>query len=119
MSRHMALRQGHLQLTLNTRLVIESLHRAQHPMYAYNLARSLHFPDQAVQGIFHRLETAGYARQVDAPPDAPPQDHGRNRRWFELTPEGKAFAADIQPETQEILADQARTIGMSLEPRGL
>ena len=78
-----------------------------------------HFPDAAVLGIFHRLETAGYLRQSEPPPDAPPQGPGRNRRWFELTPEGKAFADEIQPSTQQMMADQARSVGLVLEGKEL
>jgi predicted ArsR family transcriptional regulator len=84
-------------------------------MYASELAKGLGLERNTVMGSFHRLETAGFARQVDEPRDAPPQDRGGDpRTWFELTPEGQNFASSTVRETQRSVRAQARTIGVSL-----
>ena len=91
------------------------MRHAERPMYGRELAQALHFPEPAVLGIVHRLETAGYLRLVDTPAAAPPQDRGgRPRRWFELTPEGQDFAAQIGPATEQMVTDQARSAGISI-----
>lgn len=84
-------------------------------MYAYELSKDLYLPIAAVMETFHRLESAGCVRQVDEPVDAPPQSGGwRPRVWFELTPEGKDFAAATVSETHSMARVQARSIGLNL-----
>ncbi len=85
-------------------------------MYAYELSKDLHLPVNVVLGTFHRLKSAGCVRHVNEPDDAPPQSGGwRPRVWFELTAEGRDFAATTVSETHSMARAQARSIGLNLD----
>ncbi len=102
-----------IRLTPNLRLVLARLHRTQRPMYAYEVASDLSLEMNAVLGSFHRLETAGYLSRVDEPDNAPRQEQGRPRVWFELTEEGREFAAATVEDTHRIARNQALSIGLN------
>jgi predicted ArsR family transcriptional regulator len=108
-------RPGSLQLTWQLRIIVESMSQAGRPVYLQQLTDGLRFTDPAVLGTISRLESAGYARQVDEPADAPRyHPGGRPRRWFELTGDGQRFADELRPTTREMAAAQAEAIGMRL-----
>jgi DNA-binding MarR family transcriptional regulator len=110
----MAPRPGSPQLTLQLRLIVESMSRAGRPLYPQQLTEALRYAAPSVFGTISRLETAGYVREVDEPADAPRYHGGPGRRWFELTDEGQHFADELRPTTRELVAAHARSVGMDL-----
>lgn len=103
-----------LRLTLTLRLVLASLFQSRRPLYGYEIAKASGLEINAVLGSLHRLETASYAKRVVEPADVPRQDRGRSRLWFELTPEGRDFAATTIEVTQQIVRSQAQSIGLDV-----
>jgi DNA-binding PadR family transcriptional regulator len=108
-----------LRLTPQLRLVLASVVTAGRPVYCYEVAKSLEGDLRTVMGNLHRLETAGYARVVAPPGDAPPQGPGRDRVWFELTDEGREFAEHVQESTARIAQRAARAAGLQISSLSL
>jgi DNA-binding PadR family transcriptional regulator len=108
-----------LRLTPQLRFVLATMIAAERPVYCYEVAKSLDSDLRTVMGNLHRLETAGYARVVTPPEDAPPQGPGRDRVWFELTDEGREFAEHVQESTARIAQRAARAAGLEISSLSL
>ena len=100
------------RLTLPMRLMLASMYQAAHPVYGYEISKESALEINVVLGQFHRLETVGFAERVEEPADAPKQEHGRARIWFQLTDQGREFAATTIESTHQLIRSQARSIGL-------
>jgi DNA-binding PadR family transcriptional regulator len=104
-----------IRLTDQMRLVLASMVATDRPVYGYDLAKKVGQHNiRSIVGTLHRLETAGYARIVDAPEGAPPQGPGRDRVWFELTDEGREFAEHTRQSAVFKAERTARALGLEL-----
>ena len=91
------------------------MYQRDRPTYAYEISKGWGLEQNTVLGSLHRLESAGYVAKAPEPPQVPAQDCGQRRVWFELTAEGRDFAATTIEATQTMVANQAQSIGLGLK----